>query len=155
MDVRDKVVAITGAARGLGQEFAKSLAAAGARIVAGDINDCDATLDALAPDEERCRQQRGGGGESIDANDAQVGGKDDDACPMQAYDDARKRLSENVKKARKKIGLSQEALALHAGINRSYVGQIERGIGIHRSAAQGNRCFARGDSARNSDAGGQ
>ena len=48
---------------------------------------------------------------------------------MQAYDDARKRLSESVKKARHKIGLSQEALALQAGINRSYVGQIERGIG--------------------------
>ena len=38
---------------------------------------------------------------------------------MQAYDDARKRLSDNVKKARKKVGLSQEALALQAGINRS------------------------------------
>ena len=48
---------------------------------------------------------------------------------MKAYDDARKRLSESVKKARHKIGLSQEALALQAGINRSYVGQIERGIG--------------------------
>jgi transcriptional regulator with XRE-family HTH domain len=48
---------------------------------------------------------------------------------MQAYDDARKRLSDNVKQARRKAGLSQEALALHAGINRSYVGQIERRIG--------------------------
>jgi len=47
----------------------------------------------------------------------------------QAYDDARKRLSDNLKKTRKRIGLSQEALALHAGINRSYVGQIERGMG--------------------------
>src|SRR5437870_6582484 len=45
MDVRDKVVAITGAARGLGQEFARSLAAAGARVIAADINDCAATLD--------------------------------------------------------------------------------------------------------------
>src|SRR5438132_517439 len=45
LDVQDKVVAITGAARGLGQEFAASLAAAGARIVAGDINDCAETLD--------------------------------------------------------------------------------------------------------------
>src|SRR5438067_3022251 len=44
LDVQDKVVAITGAARGLGQEFAWSLAAAGARIVAGDINDCSAPL---------------------------------------------------------------------------------------------------------------
>jgi 3-oxoacyl-[acyl-carrier protein] reductase len=45
MDVRDKVVAITGAARGLGQEFARSLAAAGARVIAADVNDCAATLD--------------------------------------------------------------------------------------------------------------
>jgi 3-oxoacyl-[acyl-carrier protein] reductase len=43
MEIRDKVVAITGAARGLGQEFARSLAAGGARIVAGDINDCEET----------------------------------------------------------------------------------------------------------------
>jgi 3-oxoacyl-[acyl-carrier protein] reductase len=45
MDVAGKVVAITGAARGLGQEFAASLAAAGARIVVGDLNDCSDTLD--------------------------------------------------------------------------------------------------------------
>lgn len=45
MDVRGKVVVITGAARGLGQEFAISLAAAGARIVVGDVNDCADTLD--------------------------------------------------------------------------------------------------------------
>jgi NAD(P)-dependent dehydrogenase (short-subunit alcohol dehydrogenase family) len=45
MDVRDKVVAITGAARGLGQEFAASLAAAGARVVVGDLNDCADSLD--------------------------------------------------------------------------------------------------------------
>jgi 3-oxoacyl-[acyl-carrier protein] reductase len=44
MDVQNKVVAITGAARGLGQEFARSLAAAGARIVAADINDCNETV---------------------------------------------------------------------------------------------------------------
>src|SRR5712671_2621351 len=48
MNVRDKVVAITGAARGLGQEFARSLAAAGARVIAADINDCAATLDLVA-----------------------------------------------------------------------------------------------------------
>ena len=48
MDVRDKVVAITGAARGLGQEFATSLAAAGARIIAADINDCAETLELVA-----------------------------------------------------------------------------------------------------------
>jgi len=44
MDVRDKVVAITGAARGLGQEFARTLAAGGARVVASDVSDCGETL---------------------------------------------------------------------------------------------------------------
>jgi p-cumic alcohol dehydrogenase len=48
MEVRDKVVAITGAARGLGQEFAKSLAAAGVHIVAADIRDCAGTLELVA-----------------------------------------------------------------------------------------------------------
>jgi NAD(P)-dependent dehydrogenase (short-subunit alcohol dehydrogenase family) len=48
LEVQDKVVAITGAARGLGQEFAASLATAGARIVAGDINDCAETLDLVS-----------------------------------------------------------------------------------------------------------
>ena len=48
MDVRDKVVAITGAARGLGQQFAQSLATAGARVIVGDINDCAETLDLVA-----------------------------------------------------------------------------------------------------------
>jgi 3-oxoacyl-[acyl-carrier protein] reductase len=45
--VRDKVVVITGAARGIGQEFARSLAAAGALVVAADINECSATLDLI------------------------------------------------------------------------------------------------------------
>jgi p-cumic alcohol dehydrogenase len=40
-----KVIVITGAARGIGQEYARSLAAAGARIVACDINDCGATVE--------------------------------------------------------------------------------------------------------------
>ena len=42
MSVADKVVLITGAARGLGFEYARFLGAAGARIVAGDITDCTA-----------------------------------------------------------------------------------------------------------------
>jgi 3-oxoacyl-[acyl-carrier protein] reductase len=45
--VRGKVVVITGAARGIGQEFARGLSAAGALIVAADINDCSATLDLI------------------------------------------------------------------------------------------------------------
>ena len=40
MSVADKVVLITGAARGLGFEYARFLGEAGARIVAGDITDC-------------------------------------------------------------------------------------------------------------------
>ncbi|MGC2413356.1 MAG: SDR family oxidoreductase [Stellaceae bacterium] len=48
MDLREKVVAVTGAARGLGQEFARSLAAAGARVIAADINDCAETLDLVS-----------------------------------------------------------------------------------------------------------
>jgi p-cumic alcohol dehydrogenase len=45
--VRDKVVVITGAARGIGQEFARRLAAAGALVVAADINECSSTLDLI------------------------------------------------------------------------------------------------------------
>jgi NAD(P)-dependent dehydrogenase (short-subunit alcohol dehydrogenase family) len=45
IEVANKVVVITGAARGIGQEFATRLAAAGARIVAADIADCGATVD--------------------------------------------------------------------------------------------------------------
>jgi 3-oxoacyl-[acyl-carrier protein] reductase len=48
MTIADKTIAITGAARGLGQEFARHLAAAGANIVAGDVNDCAATADLVA-----------------------------------------------------------------------------------------------------------
>ena len=43
MSVAGKTIAITGAARGLGQEFARHLAALGANIVVGDVNDCEAT----------------------------------------------------------------------------------------------------------------
>jgi NAD(P)-dependent dehydrogenase (short-subunit alcohol dehydrogenase family) len=45
MSVAGKTIAITGGARGLGQEFARHLAAAGANIVVGDLNDCAATLE--------------------------------------------------------------------------------------------------------------
>jgi 3-oxoacyl-[acyl-carrier protein] reductase len=45
MDLNGKVIAVTGAARGLGQEFATSLARAGALVVAGDLNDCGETAE--------------------------------------------------------------------------------------------------------------
>jgi 3-oxoacyl-[acyl-carrier protein] reductase len=48
MTIAGKTIAITGAARGLGQEFARHLAAAGANIVVGDINDCGATAELVA-----------------------------------------------------------------------------------------------------------
>jgi NAD(P)-dependent dehydrogenase (short-subunit alcohol dehydrogenase family) len=46
MDVADKVVLISGAARGLGFEYARSLGEAGARVVAGDVADCTAAANA-------------------------------------------------------------------------------------------------------------
>jgi len=45
MSVQGKVIVITGAARGIGQEYARSFGAAGARVVAADINDCSVTVD--------------------------------------------------------------------------------------------------------------
>ncbi|HTZ37945.1 MAG TPA: SDR family NAD(P)-dependent oxidoreductase [Stellaceae bacterium] len=44
MSVAGKTIAITGAARGLGQAFACHLAARGANVVLGDRSDCSATL---------------------------------------------------------------------------------------------------------------
>jgi len=46
MAVEGKVVLITGAARGLGYEYARALGKAGARIVAGDMADCAAAAEA-------------------------------------------------------------------------------------------------------------
>jgi p-cumic alcohol dehydrogenase len=48
MELGGKVVVVTGAARGIGREFARGLGLAGARIVAADINDCGATAELLA-----------------------------------------------------------------------------------------------------------
>jgi 3-oxoacyl-[acyl-carrier protein] reductase len=45
MNIDGKVILITGAARGIGQEYARYLGGLGARIVAGDINDCTATVE--------------------------------------------------------------------------------------------------------------
>lgn len=36
-------------------------------------------------------------------------------------------VAANVRRARKLAGLSQEALALEAGVDRTYVSQVERG----------------------------
>ncbi len=44
MNLAGKVVLITGAARGLGFEYARSLGQAGAHIVAGDVSDCGAAV---------------------------------------------------------------------------------------------------------------
>ena len=43
-DLNDKVAIVTGAGRGLGREYAVKLAAAGARVVAGDVLDCAETV---------------------------------------------------------------------------------------------------------------
>lgn len=40
MSIAGKVILITGAARGLGLEYARALGEAGAHVVAGDVNDC-------------------------------------------------------------------------------------------------------------------
>jgi NAD(P)-dependent dehydrogenase (short-subunit alcohol dehydrogenase family) len=45
MNVDGKVIIVTGAARGIGQEYARYFGALGVRILAADINDCAATLD--------------------------------------------------------------------------------------------------------------
>src|SRR5215469_9297173 len=47
MSIEGRVIVITGAARGIGQEYARSFGAAGAHIVAADISDCSATLDLI------------------------------------------------------------------------------------------------------------
>ncbi len=44
MDFTDKVVIITGAARGLGQEYARQFARLGACVAVNDLRDCSATL---------------------------------------------------------------------------------------------------------------
>jgi NAD(P)-dependent dehydrogenase (short-subunit alcohol dehydrogenase family) len=45
MNVEGKVIVVTGAARGLGQEYARYLGGLGARIVVGYLNDCAQTVD--------------------------------------------------------------------------------------------------------------
>jgi 3-oxoacyl-[acyl-carrier protein] reductase len=47
MNIEGKVIVITGAARGIGQEYAHYLGGLGARIVAADSADCSGTLDLI------------------------------------------------------------------------------------------------------------
>ena len=55
-------------------------------------------------------------------------------------EDALKRFGKRVRELRTKKGFSQEALALEASLDRSYVGGVERGernislVNIHRIA---------------------
>ena len=44
------------------------------------------------------------------------------------YDQLLQHLASNVKARRKQLGITQEILALDAGIDRTYISQIERGI---------------------------
>src|SRR5499425_2746218 len=45
MKVEEKVIVMTGAARGIGQEYARYFGGLGARVVLADINDCAQTLE--------------------------------------------------------------------------------------------------------------
>src|SRR5262245_42601620 len=47
MKIEGKVIVITGAARGIGREFARYLAGLGGRVVPADVNDCAQTLDLI------------------------------------------------------------------------------------------------------------
>ena len=50
MSVEGKTVIVTGAARGLGREYARRLAKSGASIVAADISDCGETVELVEAD---------------------------------------------------------------------------------------------------------
>ncbi len=45
MNIEGKVIVVTGAARGIGQEYARYLGGLGAHIVLADINDCSTSLE--------------------------------------------------------------------------------------------------------------
>ena len=55
MRMKERVVIVTGAARGLGRGFAERLAAEGAAVVCGDLRPCDETVAAI----------RGAGGRAV------------------------------------------------------------------------------------------
>ena len=45
------------------------------------------------------------------------------------FDEARATLSANIKALRRKHGIAQERLGLEAGVDRTFISKIERGIG--------------------------
>lgn len=45
-----------------------------------------------------------------------------------SFDALRAELANQIKQSRRRLGLSQEALALQAEVDRTYVSQLERGI---------------------------
>jgi NAD(P)-dependent dehydrogenase (short-subunit alcohol dehydrogenase family) len=68
----DRVVIVTGAARGIGREYALMLAQHGAKVVVNDFGGArDGTGGASTPAEEVAQEIRGGGGEAV-ANAADV-----------------------------------------------------------------------------------
>ncbi len=46
-----------------------------------------------------------------------------------SYESAKEVLSACIKRRRAELDLSQEGLALDAGVDRSFISQIERGVG--------------------------
>jgi 3-oxoacyl-[acyl-carrier protein] reductase len=68
MKFDNKVVVITGAARGLGQEYARQFARRGAQVVVSDLRDCDETLEAI--------ESEGAEGLSVTADVTEFGGID-------------------------------------------------------------------------------
>ncbi|URI09433.1 helix-turn-helix domain-containing protein [Aquincola tertiaricarbonis] len=46
-----------------------------------------------------------------------------------SYQSTRQALAARIKQRRAELGVSQEVLALEAGIDRTFVSQIERGVG--------------------------
>lgn len=60
--------------------------------------------------------------------------------PRSFAQDVRRRFGLTLKRLRAAKGLSQESLALEAGLNRTYVGSVERGernvslVNIHKLA---------------------
>ncbi len=45
-----------------------------------------------------------------------------------SFDALRAELANEIRQSRRRLGLSQEALALQAEVDRTYVSQLERGI---------------------------